>query len=134
MARKVIAVLLAMVILGLCCGCLQNNSGIRVVKQISVHWMEDGNPVQRVHQNPEKMHLILNKFRTLGQQYSPNVNPDGLEDSVVTVRVLFSDGSERFYQVKPDRFIRSGQAPWQQADPKKVTALRLLLLSLPEDL
>lgn len=134
MVRKVIAILLVVIILGICSGCLHKNSGIRVVKQISVHWLDNGEEVLRVYQSPEKMHLILNKLRTLGQRFSTDVDPETLEASAVTVTALFSDGSQRFYQVKPDRFIRVGHDPWQQADPKKVTALRLLLLSLPGDL
>lgn len=134
MVRKIVAILLVMVILGMCGGCFHKNPSVRVVKQISIHWVEDGTEMVRVHQNPEKLHLILNKLRTLGQRFSTDVDPETLEASAVTVTVAFSDGSQRFYQVKPDRFIRVGQNPWQQADPKKVTALRLLLLSLPDDL
>lgn len=134
MVRKIVAILLIIAILGMCGGCFHKNTGVRVVKQISVHWMEDGSDVVRVHRDPEKLHLILNKVRTLGQRFSTDVDPEALEVSAVTVTVAFSDGSQRFYQVKPDRFIRVGQNPWQQANPKRVTALRLLLLSLPGDL
>lgn len=134
MMRKVIAVLLAIGILGMCGGCLRKNAGVRLVEQISVQWMEDGVNVRRVHEDPEKMHLILNKLRTLGQRFTADVDPETLEASALTMTVVYSDGSQRLYQVKPDRYVRIGQAPWQQADPKKVSSLRLLLLSLPGDL
>lgn len=134
MVRKVLIMLLIIVILGSCCGCLRKNTGVRVVKQISVQWIENGAVVQRVHQRPEKMHLILNKLRTLGQRFSADVDPETLDSPAVTMTVIYSDESQRSYQIKADRYIRFGSAPWQQADPKRVTALRLLLLSLPEDL
>lgn len=134
MVRKVLIMLLILVILGSCCGCLRKNTGVRVVKQISVQWVENGTAVHRVHQSPEKMHLILNKFRTLGQRFSPDLDPEALQSPTVTMTVFYSDESQRSYQIKADRYVRFGTAPWQQADPKRVNALRLLLLSLPEDL
>ena len=131
--RRIIGLLLLVGILGMCSGCLKKSPSVRVVEQINVQWMEDGHCMCRVHQTPEKMHLILNKLRTLGQRFSTDVDPDSLETPAVTMTCVYSDGSQRIYQLKPDRFIRTGEAPWQQADPKKVTALRLLLLSLPGD-
>lgn len=133
MLRKMIAIALTMVMLGMCSGCLRKKAGVRVVDQISVQWVEDGVDVCRVHEDPEKMHLILNKVRTLGQRFSTDVDPETLETPAVTMSLLYSDGSQRMYQIKPDRYVRIGQASWQQADPKRVTALRLLLLSLPGD-
>ena len=134
MVRKILVILLILGILGMSSGCLRKSSGVRVVKQISVQWLEDDTVVQRVHTNPEKMHLILNRLRTLGQRFSADVDPETMADPGVTVTVAFSDASHRTYHIKPDRYIRIGQAVWQQADPKKVSALRLLLLSLPGDL
>ena len=132
--RKILAVLLVFGLFITCGGCLRKNTGARLVEKISVQWVEDGISVQRVHKDPEKLHLILNKLRTLGQRFSTDVDPETLDTSALTMTVVYSDGSERLYQVKPDRYVRIGQAPWQQADPKKVSSLRLLLLSLPGDL
>lgn len=134
MAKKIIAVLLVAGLLGICSGCLQQKPANRVVEKICVQWNEKGADVFRVHNEPEKMRLILNKIRTLGQRFSAETDPETLDGSVIHVALVYSDGSQRLYQVKPDRYIRIGQAPWQQADPKKVNALRLLLLSLPGDL
>ena len=134
MVRRIIAAILAVGIFGLCGGCLRKKTGVRVVDQISVQWVEDGKDVCRIHEDPEKMHLILNKVRTLGQRFSTDADPESMDIPAVTMAFLYSDGTQRLYQIKPDRYVRIGQAPWQQADPRKVTALRLLLLSLPGDL
>lgn len=134
MVRKIIAAVLAVGILGMCGGCLRKKPGVRVVEQISVRWAENGVDVCRIHDDPEEMHLILNKLRTLGQRYSPDIDPELLDTPIVTVALIYSDGTQRLYQIKPDRYVRIGEASWQQADPGRITALRLLLLSLPGDL
>ena len=133
MVRKIIAVLLAVVLLCMCGGCLNQKTGVRVVEQISVQWEENGRSISREHDEPEKMQLILNKLRTLGQRFSSDTDPDTLDVTAVTVTLFYSDSSRKQYQIKPDRYVRIGQNPWQQANPKQITSLRLLLLSLPDD-
>lgn len=133
MVRKILAVLLAVSLLGTCSGCLRKKTGVRVVERISVQWEENGQRICKEHEDPEKMQLILNKIRTLGQRFSSQTDPETLDVPTVTVTLHYSDGSGRQYRIKPDRYVRIGQAPWQQANPKQVTSLRLLLLSLPED-
>jgi hypothetical protein len=134
MVRKIFAVLIAIGLLGICCGCGQKKTGVRVVEQISVQWVQDGQDICRIHDDPEKMRLILNRLRTLGQRFSPDIDPNLLEVPAVAVLLVYSDGSQRMYQIKPDRYIRIGQDDWQQANPGKVTSLRLLLLSLTGNL
>lgn len=133
MVRRMIAVLLIMGILGMCSGCLRQKSTLRIVEQIRVHWDEEGTGICHVYEDPEKMRLILNRVRTLGQRFSVDQDPETLNVSTLTMTLFYSNKTHRQYQIKPDRYIRIGQDPWQQANPKQVTALRLLLQSLPGD-
>ena len=133
MVRKISALVLAVCILGICGGCRRTKTGVRVVDRISVQWEEHGAAVQHIYENPDKMQLILNRLRTLGQRFSSDADPDLLEVPVLTVTLFYSDGQQKQYQIKPDRYVRIGQSPWQQADPRQVTSLRLLLQSLPGD-
>ena len=133
MVRRIIAVVLTFGILGMCSGCVRKKSALRIVEQIQVQWAENGTTICQVYEDPEKMQLILNKVRTLGQRFSADTDPETLNVTTVTMTFLYSDRTQQHYQIKPDRYVRIGQAPWQQASPKQVTALRLLLQSLPGD-
>lgn len=134
MVRKIVAVVLAVGLLGMFISCRRKKPGVRVVDRIAVQWEEDRGTVRQVYDDPEKMQLILNKVRTLGQRFSSDTDPETLNVQTVTITLLYSDGTQRQYQIKPDRYVRIGQDPWQQADPKRVTSLRLLLQSLPGDI
>lgn len=133
MARQVIAVVLAVCLLGALSGCLSKKSGVRLVSEITVEWEDNGLPTFRIIKKAETMHLILNRLRTLGQRFSSDTDPETLDAQTLSITLFYSDGSHQQYQIKPDRYVRIGQAPWQQADPKRVSDLRLLLLSLPSD-
>ena len=131
--RRGIAILLILGIVGMCSGCLRKKSALRIVEQIQVQWEEDGTGIRRVYEDPEKMTLILNRIRTLGQRFSTDTDPEMLDATIITMTLFYSDQTQRQYQIKPDRYVRVEQAPWQQANPKQVTALQLILQSLPSD-
>lgn len=133
MMRRGIAILLILGIVGVCSGCLRKKSALRIVEQIHVQWEEDGTGIRRVYEDPEKMTLILNRIRTLGQRFSTDTDPEMLDATIITMTLFYSDQTQRQYQIKPDRYVRVEQAPWQQANPKQVTALQLILQSLPSD-
>ena len=133
MMRRGIAILLILGIVGMCSGCLRKKSALRIVEQIQVQWEEDGTGIRRVYEDPEKMTLILNRIRTLGQRFSTDTDPEMLDATIITMTLFYSDQTQRQYQIKPDRYVRVEQAPWQQANPKQVTALQLILQSLPSD-
>ena len=98
-------------------------SGPRLVSGIEVEYGGS----KQVYREPEQMSRILNKFRSLGQRYAPDQDPEALPGPTVVVRILHSDGTWQQYQIKQDRYIRQGQSKWQQADPKQIQSLILLL-------
>ena len=104
-----------------------------VVSQINVTYQHNGSTGQRTYTTPSKMRQILNRLRTLGQQFTPSIDPETLTEQAYTIHIRFTDGSSREYQIKSDRYIRSGGQPWQQADPERIQKLNQLLQTLPED-
>ena len=110
-------------------GCRRKKAEIPVVCQISVAQEQN----EQVYQEPEKMQLILNRLRSLGQCYRPEEDPEVLDSPTVTITLLRSDGVRQQYLLKADRYIRFGQGPWQQTDPGPLSELRLLLAAMSED-
>lgn len=107
----------------------ERKQGPTLVSQICV----EVGPEQYVYQDPEKLSLVLNRLRSLGQQYAPDRDPEALDTQTVRITLVRSDGSRQLYQLKPDRYIRTGEGPWRQADPKRIRKLDLLLQALPGD-
>ena len=105
----------------------------KVVTEITVTCEQNGEVTRRIYTDQAKMQLILNGIRQLGQKFKPEVDPDALQLRTYCITLTHSDGSQRIYSTKGDRYIRQWSQPWQQADPEKVSDLNLLLQSLPGD-
>lgn len=125
-------------VLLICTGCqLQTGDtdveSKKVVSKITVTCHEDGSVTNRTYTSQTKMKEILNGIRQLGQKMKPDVDPEQLNERLFSITLLHTDGSQQHYQTKADRYIRRGQEPWQQADPKKVSELNVLLQTLPAD-
>ena len=133
MVRKIIAVSLAALLLFCQAGCRKKSQGSPVVSSIQVTVEDPPFCTRQEYRDPETMQLILNRIRTLGQQFHSDVNPETLAQPVITIALLRSDGSQQQYQLTADRYIRTGHGHWNQANPDKVTQLQLLVRSLPEE-
>lgn len=134
MAKRIRALVLAAALL--CAGCSSRYPeppGWPVVSRITVVCHQDGSATQKVFTSQEKMRIVLNKLRTLGQQYAPPTDPETLTARTFSVTVTRSDGSQRHYQTKGDRYIRTDENPWQQCDPNRLEELNQLLRDLPGD-
>ena len=127
--------LLCMIAL-LCTGCRPKDTAdgsFPVVSEITVTCEQGGTLTRQVYTTQWKMRQILNSLRVLGQQSTPSIDPETLTERIYCITLYHTDGSQRIYQTRPDRFIRTERGPWKQADPKKVSELHLLLQHLPGD-
>lgn len=130
MGRKILAAAIGVVLIfGVWLHFRDRETGPRLVSRIEVEYGQS----RQVYEDPEKMSLILNRLRSLGQRYSPDTDPEALAGNTVSIRLIYSDGTQRQHQIKPDRYVRTGQEQWQQADPDRISALNLLLHVLPGD-
>lgn len=132
MKKWLCVVLAAILLTG--CSTKKHPSGSRVVSQITVSYQENGTNIVKIYTSQYKMRQILNHFRLLGQKYSPGIDPDTLITLVFEVQLAFSDGSQRTYQTRNDRYIRTDDGPWQQTDTGRLQKLNDLLLELPADI
>ena len=120
----------------LCAGCHtrgQSEANWPVVSQITVTCEHQGTLTRQFYTSEAKMRQILNCLRSLGQKSSPPIDPDTISARTYSITLTHTDGSQRIYQTKADRYIRICRDPWQQADPEKVSELHLLLQGLPGD-
>ena len=131
--KKWLMVILAAVLLAGCAG-RKKPTGGAVVDQITVSYQENGAQITKNYTSQHKMRQVLDQFRLLGQKYTPHMDPDTLRTTVFEVRLMFSDGSQRLYHTRSDRYIRTDNGPWQQTDPVRLQKLNDLLLSLPPDI
>lgn len=131
MKKRLSALLLCALLLAACSR--KDTGGRFVVARITVTQSGDGLFTEKAFTSPQKMGQILNLLRNLGQQFSPSVDPDTLPDESIHIRISFQDGSTRDYQTKSDLYIRTDQAPWQQANREQLTKLRHLLQELTAD-
>ena len=131
--KKQLCILFAAAILTGCSAKTTPLPQTAVVDKITVTYQEENTQIVKIYTSQHKMREILNKFRLLGQQYTPIIDPENLDTTVFQVRLSFSDGSRRLYHTRSDRYIRTDDGPWQQTDTQKLQALNELLLRLPPD-
>lgn len=133
MTKRIWPVLLAAALL--CAGCFgrKQEASWPVVCQITVTCEHQGDLTRQIYTSEEKMRQILNRLRDLGQKFTPDADPDVLLAPTYSITLTHTDGSQQIYQTKADRYVRISHQPWQQADPKRISKLLLLLQNLPGD-
>ena len=134
MAKRIYVLCLAVLLL--CAGCRQRSQKVEswtVVSEITVTCEQGGSVTRQIYTTQWKMREILNCIRSLGQKFTPTIDPDTLSARTYSITLTYTDGTQRIYQTKSDRYIRTCRDPWQQADPEKISELHLLLQSLPGD-
>lgn len=132
MGKKIFALLLALVLLS---GChqKQKTEGWRVVTHITVTCEDNCTLTRRTYFREEKMRPILNALRQLGQRFTPDRDPETLIARTWCITLTHSDGSQRFYRIKGDRYIQENRERWQQTDPQKIMDLDLLFQQMASD-
>ena len=104
-----------------------------VVSKITVTYQENGIDIIKNFSSQHKMRQVLDRVRILGQKYTPLIDPESLDTTLFQVQLSFSDGTQRLYHTRSDRYIRTDNGPWLQTDAQKLQALNELLLRLPPD-
>ncbi len=104
-----------------------------VVTGISVS-VENGGPEIRLeYRAPNKMRAILNYLRWLEPGETAQTDPQALPGTQVRLVMHFSDGREKVYVQKADRFLQIDGNPWQVIDPVKAQTLEKMLGEMAGD-
>lgn len=109
------------------------STAYRVVSQIHVQYQNSGLH-QRWHFNSdEKMEAVLTYLRILDPYGTPQEDPETVAGSDIFITLVFSDGSNKIYHQRSDRYLRIGDGLWKCIDPETALQLSALLGVLTSD-
>lgn len=105
----------------------------RMVVQIDVSCSQDGESIHRSYTSENKMEAMLLYLRLLKSQGPAQVNPEELLGPVSKIVVQFSNGQQRIYRLRADRFLSTDSRPWQSVDQTHAQELYKLVMLMPSD-
>ena len=105
----------------------------RVVTGIEVHFENGPIKLHRLYTASEKMQQILNYFRLIDPYGAPDEDPETAEGSSFRITLSYSDGCEKTYLQKSDRFLMTDGQPWRKIDPKRAQELSQIIGTLESD-
>ena len=118
-----------------CCKLEQEQSApYRVVTQVRVVYDNGMIRTQRKFHREENIQQILGYLRYIDPYGRPDEDPEQVQGRDYYITVIYSDGSERHYHQRDDRFFRVGDGPWKRIDPQKALYLSGLLGMMITDL
>ena len=111
----------------------QAQSSGRVVTDITVTCQNGPIRINRHYTAAEKVRAILNYLRWIDPYGNPSEDPDALEGNLFQIIMRFSDGSEKIYLQKADRYMRIDGQNWQTIDPQKALTLSQIVGQMASD-
>ena len=76
---------------------------------------------------------ILNYLRLIDPYGHPDEDPETSGGSSYHIILSYSDGCEKVYQQKSDRFLKEGSGPWKKIDPTEAEELGRLMGRMESD-
>ena len=104
-----------------------------VVDRVEVDCKQGAVHQLRRYTSDEKMSWVLNFMRLQENLGQPEENPELAAGDVYTVTVHLSDGRERIYRQRADRYLQIDGDTWQKIDPDWGNNFYYLLQTLPSD-
>lgn len=106
----------------------------RVVTGVSVTYENDAVRIVRQYTDSEKMRAILNYLRLIHPYGRPAEDPEQVEGSLFSIVLSYSDGGQKTYLQKADRFMRVDNGEWKRIDPNQALQLGELVGQMAGDL
>ena len=105
----------------------------RVVTGIHVSFDDGPLHMERQYTLSSKVRAILNYLRWLDPYGLPEENPETVSGSSFRITLQYSDGCEKHYLQKADRFLLEDGKPWRRIDPARARALSEILGKMASD-
>ena len=129
--KKLAFILCLLIALSGCTGKKPPQSG-RVVTKIDVACTKDDVQHLLAYRQPQKIEAVLNYLRCVKYRGKPESNPEALPGELYEITVTNSDGTNRIYRQKENRYLYRGGS-WETIDPNWGNYLFLLLKLMPGD-
>jgi hypothetical protein len=100
-----------------------------------VHVTFDNGPLhtERQYTVSSKVRAILNYLRWLDPYGLPEEDPEMVTGSSFRITLQYSDGCEKNYVQKADRFFLEDGKPWRRIDPTRAQTLSEILGQMASD-
>lgn len=138
MNRKLFALFLTLAFL--LCGCGRwtpsavDEPLCRVVTGVSVTYENGAIHTQRQYTDAQKMQAVLNYLRIINPYGKPEEDPEHVDGSLFRIILSYSDGCQKTYLQKADRFMMVEGGQWKRIDPDQAAQLSEIVGQLASDL
>ena len=109
------------------------NHPVRVVTQIEVIALKEGNSYLYKYQKPEKMQIILHYLRQLDPANHPPIAPDTFRSDFYDITLTLSDGSQSVYHLVSNAYLQRDNGSWCSINESVAGMLPQILQSVPSD-
>ena len=119
-------------------GCSRENAQqvpekCRVVTGIHVVFENGPLQMQRQYTTSSKVRAILNYLRWLDPYGLPKEDPETVSGSSFYITLQYSDGCQKRYLQRADRFLLEDGKPWRRIDPVRAQTLSEILGKMESD-
>ena len=120
-------------------GCSRADSGqqapdkCRIVTGIHIAFDDGPHHIERQYTVSSKVRAVLNYLRWLDPYGQPEEDPEVVSGSSFQITLQYSDGCEKHYVQKADRFLLEDGKPWRRIDPKRAQTLSQILGKMESD-
>ena len=131
--KKAIAILLLLALF--CSGCTRRETPAQCRVVTGIHISFDNGPfhIERQYTLSSKVRAILNYLRWLDPYGLPEEDPETVTGSSFQITLQYSDGCEKQYLQKADRFLLEDGKPWRRIDPARAQTLSEILGKMESD-
>ena len=105
----------------------------RVVTEVTVTYLNGPIQCQRTYRDGDKMQQILNYLRTANPYGVPAEDPENAAGSDFYIVLSYSDGCQKYYRQKANRFLRDTDGIWKKLDPSRAEKLGQIIGQMESD-
>lgn len=129
------SIFLLLLFLSGCCPILREHdrAPYRIITQVQIDYKNGILETQQQFFQEDNIRQILGYLRYIDPYGTPKEDPEQADGRHFDITLVYSDGSQRLYQQRSDKYMRMDGGPWKQIDPQKALILSGLLGMMSSD-